>query len=65
VRQCVRYLLTSRKRIMQLGGRSCLIFSSSLLKTSKTARNVLNETYGRGRAGKHLSDTFCVQNVLE
>jgi hypothetical protein len=31
MRQCISYLKTSRKFMIQLGGRSCIIFSLSLL----------------------------------
>ena len=54
--------------MIQLGGRSCIIFSMSLVcyETGKANKNVcLTETYSRVRVGQHLSDIFHIKNGLK
>jgi len=62
------YIQTSRKIMIQLGGRSCIIFSLSFfipLKLVILLKMCLNETYSRVQVGKHLSDRFPIKNSLK
>ena len=56
MKQCISSLYTSRKLMIQLGGRSCVILSLCLVSPDacEANKNVLNGTYGRVRVGKHL-----------
>jgi hypothetical protein len=54
--------------MIQLGGRSCLIFLLSLVSPMKLVRLIkmcLNETNSRGQVGMNLSDMFPVRNGLK
>src|SRR5215469_3738759 len=54
--------------MLQLGGRSCIIFSLSLGSLKKLVRLIkicLTETYSRVRVGKNLSDMFPIRNGLK
>jgi hypothetical protein len=54
--------------MIQLEGRSCIIFLLSLASPVKLVRLIkmcLNETYNRVRVGKHLSDRFPIKNGLK
>jgi len=51
--------------MIQLGGRSCIIFSLTLVchETGKANKNVcLTETYSGVWVGQHLSDIFHIKN---
>jgi len=68
MKQCNGYLLTSRKPVIQLRGRSCikiLIGFGIPIKLVKLIKMCLNETYTIIRVGKHLSDLFRVKNGLK
>jgi len=60
------YIWTARKPIIQLGGRSCIIFSLSMafpMKLERLIQTYINDTYITVRVGKHLSDIFPIENV--
>ena len=68
MKQCNSYLLTSRKLVIQLRGRSCikiLIGFGIPMKLVKLIKMCLNETYSIIRLGKHLSDMFHVKKGLK
>jgi len=68
MKQCISYLYTSRKLMIYLEGRSCIIFSLNLVSPTKLVRLIkmcVNETYSRVRVGKHLSDIFPIRNSLK
>ena len=51
--------------MIQLGGRSCIIFSFEFgtpMKLVRLLKMCLNETHSRIRVGKHLSDIFPTRN---
>ena len=53
--------------MIQLGGRSCTIFSLTLVTPKKLARVIkmcLNETCSIGWVGENLSDMFPIRNCL-
>ena len=59
---------TSRKLMIQLEGRSCIIFALSLVPPMKLVRLIklcLTETYSRAWVGKNLSDVFPIRNGLK
>jgi len=65
MKQCISYLQTSRKLMIQFGGRSCIINSMNLVSLQEKVRLIkmcLNETYSRVKAGKHLSGTVPIKN---
>jgi hypothetical protein len=54
--------------MIQLGGRSCIIFSYEFdisIKVIRLIKMCLNKTYGKVRVGKHLSDMFLIRNGLK
>jgi len=54
--------------MIQIGGRSCIIFPLNFSVSIKLVRLIkmyLNETYCRFRVGKHLSNMFPIRNVME
>ena len=54
--------------MIQLGGRSCIIFFIDFGVPQKLVRPIkmcLNETYSRVRVGKYLSDMFPTRNGLK
>ena len=54
--------------MIQLGGRSCIIFPlnfSISIKLVSLIKMCLNETYSRFRVGKHLSNMFPIRNGLK
>jgi len=53
---------TSREPMIQLGGRSCIIFS---LSSARLMKMCLNETYSTVRVGKYLPDMFPIKNGLK
>jgi hypothetical protein len=58
----IHHQSTSRKPVVQVGGRSCIIFSLSLPRLMKMC---LNEAYSRVRVGKYLLDVFPIKNGLK
>ena len=53
--------------MIQLGGRSCIIFSLSAgipLKLARLIKMCLTETYRKVRVGENLSDSFTIRNGL-
>ena len=50
--------------MIQLGGRSFIIFSLSL-GSPRLVKMCLTETYSRVRVGKNLSDMFPIRNGLK
>jgi len=68
MKQCNNHLLTTRKPVIQLRGRSCikiLIGFGFPIKLVKFVKMCLNKTYSIIRVGKHLSDMFRVKNGLK
>jgi hypothetical protein len=63
-KQCTSYLYTSRKIMIQLGGRTGIIFSLSLLspRNWQANKNHLNETYSIVWVGIHLYDMFPIRD---
>ena len=61
---CISFLLTSRKLMIQLGGRFCkfLIEFGIPMNLVRLIKMCLTETYDRVRVGKHLSDMFSIKN---
>jgi hypothetical protein len=59
MRQYINYSQISRKPMIQLGWEYCTLFSLSLGYLLS-----LNKKYSKFHIGKHLSDTFPVQNGL-
>ena len=60
MKQCISYLQTSRKLIIQLGGGevlyNILIENGIPMKLVRLTKMCQNETYSRVQVGKHLSD---------
>ena len=58
MKQCISYLLISKKPTIQSQGRSCIIFSLRWysMKLVRMINMCVNETYSRVRVGRHLSD---------
>jgi len=58
---------TSRKLMIQLGERSCIIFSLSgiTMKVVRLIKVCVTETYSRVRVGKNLYDMFPFRNGLK
>jgi len=53
-KKSISYLHTSRSPLIQLGGRSCIIFSFGIpMKMIKLIRKYLNETYSSVWVGKY------------
>ena len=67
MRQCISSLQTSRKLMIQLGGRPCTTFSLSLepKKLVRLIKMCLTETCSRVRVGKNLSEMFPIRNGLK
>jgi len=68
MKQCMTYLQTSRKRMIQLGGKglyNTLIELSISMKLVRPIRICFNETYSRVPASKHLNDMFAIMNSLK
>jgi hypothetical protein len=67
VRQCISYFEASRKPMIQLRGKSCIIFSLSLVshETGKANKNVSKCKCSRVQIGKHLSDMFPIKNSVK
>ena len=67
MKECVSHIYTSRELVVQLGGRSYIIFSLSLYshETDKANKDVSDETHSRDRVDKNLSDTFPIRNGLK
>jgi hypothetical protein len=68
MKQCISYLWTSRKPVIELGRRPCIIFSLSFgtcMKLVRLVRMFLNETYSRVWIDRYLSDMFPIKNVLK
>ena len=64
--QFISSLQTSRKLTIQLGGRSYIRFSLSLVSLGNLCKVMsLTETYSRVRVGKNVSDRFPVRNGLK
>jgi hypothetical protein len=63
--QYITYLQTSRKPMIQLGGKCCTTFSLDLVYQIKLIKVYLNEIYSKVCIGKHLSDAFPIQNDLK
>ena len=60
MKQFINYLYTSRRLMIQLEGRSCVIFSfSNIIKMCPS------ETSSKIRVGKHFSDVFHIKNALK
>jgi hypothetical protein len=57
-RQYISYSLTSRKPMIQLGGKYCTIEFGVLFKFVILIKICLKETYSEARIGKYLSDSF-------
>jgi len=53
--------------MIQLGGRSCIIFTLSLVyrEIGKANKNVSDGNLQQSRVGKHLCDVFHVMNDLK
>jgi len=53
--------------MFHLGGRSCIIFSLNFFPVNlvRQIKMCLNETYGKVRVGKYLSDKFPVKRGLK
>jgi hypothetical protein len=68
---CIKYLekmgIQRRKLMIQLGGRSCIIFSEFgiPMKLVRLIKMCLNETYSRIQVGKNLYDKFPIRNGLK
>jgi len=58
---------TSRKSMIQLEGRTCIIFSLNLgsPKMVRLIKMCQNETYNRVWGGKHWSDMYPIKNGLK
>jgi len=56
----IHHQSTSRKPVIQLRGRSSILFSLSLARLMKMCLNV---THNRVRVGKHLPDMFLLRMV--
>jgi len=65
--QSISNLQTWGQPMIQLRGRSCIIFLLHLVSLWNwyATKNVLNETYSRVSVGKHLSDMFPTKNGLK
>ena len=67
-KQCISSLQTSRKLMIQLGGRSCIIFSLEFgipMKLVSIIKVCQTEMYNRVWVGKNLSDMFPTRNGLK
>jgi len=53
MKQCISYVQTSKKPMIQLGGSPCILFSLSLVCLA-----------GRVRVGKHLSAIFPINKEM-
>ena len=67
MKQCISYLYTSRKLMIQLGGSSykILIEFGIPRKLVRLIKMSLTETYSRVRVGENVSDRFPVRNGLK
>jgi hypothetical protein len=66
--QCISYLWISKKPMAQIRKKFFTTFCLNLGTPKKLVRLIkmcLNETYSKIHAGKHLSDTFPIQNGLK
>jgi hypothetical protein len=67
IKQCISCIKTSRQLMIQLGGRSCIIFSEFgiPMKLVWVIKMCLTETYSRVWVGMNLSDMFHIMNGLK
>jgi hypothetical protein len=63
MKQCISYLHTSGKLVIQSGEEFCKF--GIPVKLVRAIQMCLNETYSRVRVGKHLSDVFTIRNGLK
>ena len=57
IKHCISCLCISRKPMIQLGRRCCIISRPMIM--------CVNETYSKVGVGKHLSDVFPIKSGLE
>ena len=65
-KQCISCSYTSRKLVIQLGGRSYIFIEFGIpMKLVRLTNMCPTETYSRVRVGKKISDKFPIRNGLK